>query len=69
MATCKICSTHGVVYSGLWRLGGFKWDLPNLHRTQDITVWSIVGSAGCAESSEIAMMKRARVISEVTMNR
>lgn len=60
MATCKTCSVWRVVDSGGW-LNGYNRQLTPLN----ITIWSIVSLAGCAEIQEDVMKQGA----EVTMNR
>jgi hypothetical protein len=69
MATCKTCSMDGMVYGRLDVFGIVKWKTLTIARPEDITVWSIVSTAGCAEISGNAWMQGAEILAEVTMNR
>lgn len=60
MATCKPCSVGRVRESDVWLVGMSQRYLPF-----NITAWSIVSLAGCAENQGSVMKQDA----EVTMKR
>ena len=60
MATCNLCSIEKVMGTNVWFVGASQ-----RHPTLNITAWSSVSLAGCAENQGSVMKQGA----EVTMNR